>query len=55
MTPETPAKPLMTMIALAGFWLTVTSQGPAPTPANDNLLASNSGTAPSGTTPPQAS
>lgn len=53
MAPETPAKPFMTMVALAGFWLTVAAAGPVPTPANDNLVADSDDNAPSGT-PPRA-
>jgi hypothetical protein len=48
---DTSSKPFMTMMALAGFWLTVVSAGSAQTPANDN--APSSGDAPSGT-PPRA-
>jgi hypothetical protein len=51
MIQEAPAKSFTTMIALAGFWLTVASPGPVPSPANDNRGAGNSGNAPSGTPP----
>ena len=52
MSTDTPSTPFKTMIALAGFWLTVAaSVAPTSDPANDNRPGLTPGGSPSSTSP----